>query len=254
MSDLDLKFVPAGNLTPEQLEAWNAAYGPKNAAFEAAAPGMDERAVLEWRYQRYIKDYLRAIASVDDNLGRVLDWLDQAGLAASTVVIYSSDQGFYLGDHGWYDKRWMYEPSLRTPLVVRWPGVTSGQVDEHLVQNIDLAATFLELAGAEVPPDLHGRSLVPLLRGEAPGDWRESIYYHYYEFPGVHAVPRHVGVRTATHKLIHYYELDEWELFDLRKDPDELHSMIGHPAYADLRDELTAELERLRAVYGDDTL
>jgi arylsulfatase A-like enzyme len=251
MYDRDLKLVPPGNLTPEQLEAWNAAYGPKNAAFEAA--GLEGEELLRWRYQRYLKDYLRCIASVDDQIGRVLDYLDQSGLSDSTVVVYSSDQGFYLGDHGWYDKRWMYEESFRTPLIVRWPrGAAPGSIDEHLVQNIDLAPTFLALAGVEVPDDMHGESLVPLLRGEDPNDWRESLYYQYYEFPGVHAVPRHYGVRTDRYKLIHYYQLDEWELFDLEADPHELSNRYGHPAYAERTDELRAELERLREQYAVD--
>ena len=144
--------------------------------------------LVRWRYQRYVKDYLRTIASIDDNLGRVLDWLDASGLADNTVVVYSSDQGFYLGDHGWYDKRWMYEESLRAPLIVRWPGVTRpGSRDGHMVQNIDFAATFLDMAGLRAPEDMHGTSLVPLLEGRSPRDWRRSIYYHYYEYPGVHA-------------------------------------------------------------------
>ena len=247
---LDLKFVPPNGLTPEQLERWNAAYGPKNEAFETA--GLEGDAVVRWRYQRYVKDYMRCIASVDDNVGRLLAALEEAGLAENTVVVYSSDQGFFLGDHGWYDKRWMYEESLRTPLIVRWPGaVAAGSVDRHLVQNIDLAPTFLELAGVPVPGDMHGESLVPLLRGEDPPDWRRSIYYHYYEFPGVHAVQRHYGVRTERYKLIRYYEIDEWELFDLAEDPDELTSVHDDPARADVRAELEAELARLQAQYGD---
>jgi len=253
MSPLDLKLVPPPGLNAEQLEAWNAAYGPKNAAFLAAVDGMSPDEVLRWRYQRYVKDYLRAVASLDDNLGRVLDWLDESGLTDETVVIYSSDQGFYLGEHGWYDKRWMYEPSLRTPLIVRWPGVTDGgRIERHMVQNIDLAPTLLELAGLPAPRDMHGRSLVPLLRGEAPDDWRTSIYYRYYEFPGVHAVPRHRGVRTERYKLIHYYQLDEWELFDLERDPDELRSVHDAPACAEILEELRSELDRLAAAYGDE--
>jgi arylsulfatase A-like enzyme len=251
MSERDLKFVAPNNLTPDQLAVWDAAYGPKNAAYEAAE--LDDEGVLRWRYQRYLKDYLRCIASVDHEIGRVLDWLDQAGLAENTVVVYSSDQGFYLGDHGWYDKRWMYEESFRTPLIVRWPaGIASASVDEHLVQNIDLAPTFLELAGVEVPGDMHGESLVPILNGADPEAWRDSLYYQYYEFPGVHAVPRHRGVRTDRYKLIHYYQLDEWELFDLEEDPRELSNLYGHPAHAERTDELRAELDRLREQYAVD--
>ena len=250
LEPLDLKLVEPAGLNEEQLALWNATYGPRNAAFRAAKLAGAE--LVRWNYQRYIKDYLRCIAGVDESVGRLLDWLDEAGLAADTVVVYSSDQGFYLGEHGWYDKRWMYEESLRTPLLVRWPGVVRpGAEPEELVQNVDLAPTFLELAGAPVPAEMHGTSLVPLLRGEHPADWRRSLYYRYFEFPGVHAVPRHLGVRTERHKLIHYEELDEWELFDLEADPHELRNVIDDPAYAEVRAELEAELVRLRELYGD---
>jgi len=249
-SKSDAKLKPPGNLTPEQLEVWNAAYEPKNEAFREAK--LEDDDLVRWRYQRYIKDYLRCIASVDENLGRVLDYLDESGLAENTIVIYNSDQGFYLGDHGWYDKRWMYEESLRMPLLVRWPGATEpGSVDEHLVQNIDFAETFLDIAGVEPPEEMQGRSLVPLLRGEDPDDWRESIYYHYYEYPAVHMVNRHYGVRTDRYKLIRYYELDEWELFDLERDPDELKSVYDDLQYDPIRRELTAELKRLQLYYGE---
>ncbi len=250
LSEHDLKLVPPGDLTPEQLKAWNAAYGPKNEAFKKANLAGDD--LVRWKYQRYIKDYLRCIASVDDNVGRLLEYLDASGLAANTVVIYSSDQGFYLGDHGWYDKRWMYEESLRMPLIVRWPGVVKrGSVDDHLVQNLDFAETFLGIAGVQPPADMQGRSIVPLLKGQSPGDWRKSIYYHYWEFPAVHMVNRHYGVRTDRYKLIYYYELKEWELFDLKKDPQELRSVYDDPSYADTVKELQAELKRLQAVYKD---
>jgi arylsulfatase A-like enzyme len=246
LSPLDLKLQPPGGLTKEQLAAWHGAYDAENERFHAASPiGPD---LVRWKYQRYIKDYLRTIASVDDNLGRLLAYLDSSGLAENTVVVYSSDQGFYLGDHGWYDKRWMYEESLRMPLIVRWPGVVRpGSVDdEHLVQNLDYASTFLELAQAPIPEDLQGRSLVPLLRGEKPTDWRRSIYYHYYEYPEPHRVRPHYGVRTLRHKLIHYYDIGERELFDLEKDPDELRSVHEDPGYADTLAELQAELKRIQ--------
>lgn len=247
--DLKLDATAGGNdLTPEQRRAWDAAYGPKNAAFlEANLQGDD---LVRWKYQRYIKDYLRTIASIDDNLGRLLDYLEASGLAENTVVIYTSDQGFFLGDHGWYDKRWMYEESLRTPLIVRWPGVVrAGSENQDLVQNLDFAQTFLDMAGAPTAPFMQGRSLVPLLQGSTPEDWRESIYYHYYEFPAVHCVARHYGVRTARYKLIHFYQHDEWELFDLEADPDELRSVYDDPGYADVVRELERELVRLRNQY-----
>ncbi len=244
----DLKLVPPGNLTKEQRAKWNAAYGPKNEAFKKA--DLKGKELVRWKYQRYIKDYLRCVASVDDNLGRVLKYLDESGLAKDTVVVYSSDQGFYLGDKGWYDKRWMYEESLRMPLLVRWPGVVKAKSESaELVQNLDFAQTFLDIAGVKAPDDMQGRSLVPLLKGEAPKDWRKSIYYHYFEYPAVHMVQRHYGVRTARHKLIHYYLIGEWELFDLKTDPDERKSVHADPAYADVLKELKAELERLREQY-----
>lgn len=250
LTDLDLKFKPSGDMNPEQLSAWKAFYEPRNDAFRKANLKGDD--LLRWKYQRYIKDYLRCIASVDDNIGRMLKYLDESGLAKNTVVIYSSDQGFYLGDHGWFDKRWMYEESLRMPLIIRWPGVIEpGSTDEHLVQNLDFAETFLDIAGVEIPKDMQGQSLVPLIRGQAPAEWRKSIYYHYYEYPAVHMVPRHYGVRTDRYKLIYYYQLKEWELFDLQKDTDELKSVYDDPAYADTVKELKAELKRLQELYKD---
>jgi arylsulfatase A-like enzyme len=251
LDELDLKLVTPDFLTEEQRERWDAAYGPRNAAFAAA--GLEGDALVRWKYQRYLKDYLRCIAAVDEGVGRLLDWLDGAGLAGDTLVAYTSDQGFYLGEHGWYDKRWMYEESLRTPLLVRWPErIAAGTVVEAMVQNVDLAPTFLELAGVPVPGDVHGRSLLPLLAGERPDDWRTSIYYHYYEFPGVHAVPKHHGVRTERYKLIRFEELEATELFDLRADPRELTSVADDPDYEDVRAELEAELARLRERFGDD--
>ncbi len=246
----DVKLETPGNLTDEQLAAWNAAYEPKNEAYHKAELKGDD--LVRWRYQRYLKDYLRTIASVDDNIGRILDYLDESGLAENTIVVYSSDQGFFLGDHGWYDKRWMYEESARMPLIVRWPrGIASSSERSELVQNLDFAPTFLDLAGAEAPPQMQGLSMKPLLTGQGSSEWRDSIYYHYYEFPGVHAVPRHNGVRTDRYKLIHYYQLNEWELFDLEKDPDELTSVYDDPIYATTVDELKVELKRLQGKYAD---
>ena len=249
LTERDLKLVPPEQLTAGQLEVWNAAYEPKNDAFRAADLQGDD--LVRWKYQRYVKDYLRAVASVDDNIGRVLEHLEASGLAENTIVIYASDQGWYLGEHGWFDKRWMYEESLRMPLIVRWPGVTApGSTSDAMVSNLDLAETFLNIAGVEIPSDMQGESLVPLLEGEAPSDWRQSFYYQYYEYPGPHDVARHYGVRTESHKLIYFYTLDEWELYDLEKDPDELTSVHDDPAYASVRSELETELERLREEYA----
>jgi arylsulfatase A-like enzyme len=247
----DLKLVPQRGLTDEQRAVWDKAYGPKNQAFEEA--NLTGRDLIRWKYQRYAKDYLRCIDSVDENVGRVLDYLDETGLAENTVVIYSSDQGWYLGEHGWFDKRWMYEESFRTPLMVRWPGhVKPGSVSNEMVMNLDFPELFLDVAGVPIPEDMQGRSFRKILQGETPADWRKSVYYHYYEFPGAHSVAKHYGVRTERHKLIHYYDLDEWELFDLEKDPHELNSVYGEPAYQDVLDDLRKELQRLRDQYKDD--
>jgi arylsulfatase A-like enzyme len=254
MTENDLKLTPANkNLTPEQKRLWEAAYGPKNEAFKKA--NLQGKDLVRWKYQRYIKDYLRCIASVDDNVGRVLDYLDESGLAENTVVFYTSDQGFYLGDHGWFDKRFMYEESLRMPLLVRYPGeVKSGSVSDDIVMNLDFGATFLDFAGVPVPADMQGESIRKVLQGKTPGDWRKSMYYHYYEYPGAHSVKRHYGVRTGRYKLIHFYDdIDEWELYDLKKDPKEMKNVFGDPAYAETIKELKVELKQLREKYKDTT-
>jgi len=236
-------------MTGEQRSAWDAAYGPIAAEFYAAKLSGDD--LVRWKYQRYMQDYLASIKSVDDNLGRLLQYLEANDLADNTVVIYSSDQGFYLGEHGWFDKRWMYEESFRTPLVVRWPGVVrAGSVNTDLVQNLDFAETFLDLAGVAVPDHMQGLSLLPLLRGERPSDWRDALYYQYYEYPGTHAVQRHYGVRTDRYKLIHYYLIDEWELFDLESDPHEMTSVYNRPDYTEVRRALEVRLAKLRMQYA----
>jgi len=216
---------------------------------------MSERERESRNYQIYIKDYLRCVQAVDENVGRVLDFLDEQGLADNTIVVYTSDQGFYLGDHGWFDKRFMYEPSLRMPLLIRWPGVTApASVNRDLVLNLDFAETFADAAGLPLPEGMQGRSLVPLLKGQAPADWRDAIYYHYYEFPAVHQVKRHYGIRTKRYKLIHfYYDIDAWELYDLESDPDELHNRIDDPAMQPLIAQLKQRLAELQQQYADDT-
>jgi len=251
-NEYDLKMgSPPGRLNEEQKAAWEAAYGPKREAFERKKPEGDE--LVRWKYQRYMEDYLGCIAAVDENIGRVLDYLDRSGLAENTIVLYTSDQGFYLGDHGWYDKRFMYEESLRMPLVARFPGsIKSGSVNAELVSNIDFAPTFLELAGADIPQDMQGNSFGRLLQGRKVKDWRQSVYYHYYEYPAVHMTKRHYGVRTKRHKLIHFYhDIDAWELYDLEKDPRELNNVYDNPAYANTVKEMKAELKRLQELYGD---
>jgi arylsulfatase A-like enzyme len=248
MTATDLKFKFPGNLNAEQLAAWKQAYDAENEAFRKADPkGKD---LVRWRYQRYIKDYLRCIDAVDENVGRVLEYLDAEGLKDNTIIVYCSDQGFYLGEHGWFDKRWIYEESVKTPLVVRWPGtVKAGSTSDTMVANIDFAATLLEAAGVAVPADMHGRSMVPVLSGRTPADWRRSLYYHYYEYPGPHAVRRHYGVVERRYKLVRFYEpdVDEWELYDLEADPKELKSVHADPNYAQERARLEKELTRLRA-------
>jgi arylsulfatase A-like enzyme len=200
-----------------------------------------------------MRDYLGCIDSVDEGVGRVLDYLDKEGLAGNTVVVYTSDQGFFLGDHNWFDKRFMYEECLRTPLLVRWPGVTKpGSTCDAMALNLDFAPTLLAAAGASVPADMQGRSLVPLLKGETPADWRTSMYYRYYHYPQHHKVQPHYGVRTQRHKLIYFNKLNQWELFDLEKDPHELKNVYADPAYAPVVKELKEELARLKTLYKDE--
>ena len=247
--EYDLKLAPPPGLDEEQLTTWKAAYDPRNAAFRADPPTGDER--TRWNYQRYTKDYMRCILGVDRQVGRVLEALERLELSDDTLVIYTSDQGFYLGEHGWYDKRWMYEESLRFPLIARWPGVIEpGTESEELVANLDFAATFLELAGVPEAMTTQGRSLVPLLEGEAPNDWREDLYYRYYEV-GEHAVPPHFGLRTATHKLIEFPDSGFTELFDLQADPHEVQNLAGDPAQAELLGRLQARVRARAAELGD---
>jgi len=249
-SDLKLGPPPA-RLDAAQREAWERAYAPKRQAFERARLAGD--ALVRWKYRRYLQDYLATIAAVDESVARVLDVLDRTGLAGDTLVVYTSDQGFFLGEHGWFDKRFMYEEALRMPLLMRFPGrVRPGSVNDDLLSNIDLAPTFLDVAGLGKPGAMQGRSFLPLLLGRRVAGWPESVYYHYYEFPAVHMAKRHYGVRTRRHKLIHFYDdIDAWELYDLEKDPRELRNVFDDRAYADVRRGLEAELARLRSFYRD---
>jgi len=239
-------------MTEAQMTAWRGAYGPKDEAFHEQNLSGDD--LVRWKYQRYAKNYLRCVKGVDDNVGNLMNTLKELELDENTIVIYSSDQGFYIGDHGWYDKRWMYEESLKMPLIVKWPGVTEpGSINEDLVQNLDYASTFLDVAGATIPDDLQGQSLVPLLGGaEAVTPFRDAIYYHYYEYPSVHMVPRHCGVRTDRYKLMHFYQFNVWEMYDLESDPDEL-TNIYETADPALVTEMKAKLEGLKEYYGDDS-
>ena len=239
-------------MTPEQVEAWRAAYGPKDKAFHDA--NLSGKELVRWKYQRYAKNYLRSVKGVDESVETIQDTLAELDLDDNTIVIYSSDQGFYIGDHGWYDKRWMYEESLKMPFIVKWPGVTKpGSKTTKMVQNLDYAETFLDIAGATIPDDMQGLSLVPLLKGENPKDWRKSIYYHYYEYPSVHMVPRHNGIRTNRYKLMHFYQFDEWEFYDLKSDPDEYNNLYNNPEYQSLVKRMKNQLNQLEKKYEDDS-
>jgi arylsulfatase A-like enzyme len=243
----DLKLTEPGNLNEQQLAEWRRWYDPENQAFRAA--DLTGSALVRWKYQRFMKDYMRAVAGIDDNVGRVLDELARTGLDRNTIVIYSSDQGFFLGDHGWFDKRWMYEESLRTPLLVRWPGVVKpGSVANQMVMNLDFAQTFLDIAGVPAAREMQGQSFQPLLRGEQPR-WRDAIYYQYFAYPDWHMVQRQYGVRDSRYKLIHYYEAGKWELFDLEKDPHELHNVYDERAYRDAENTMKKKLAALREQY-----
>jgi len=248
----DLKMGPApARMTAEQKALWEDAYAPKREAFKRENP--QGEALVRWKYQRYMQDYLACVAGVDESIGRMLDYLDKAGLAAETLVVYTSDQGFYLGDHGWFDKRFMFEESLRMPLLMRLPGlIKPGTVNRDLVSNLDFGPTFLDLSGQKPPAEMQGVPFVEILREGRAKAGREAVYYHYYEFPAVHMVKRHYGIRTKRHKLIHYYyDIDAWELYDLEKDPRELKNVYDDPAYAIVARDLKAELKRLQAYYGD---
>jgi arylsulfatase A-like enzyme len=223
-------------------------------AIDFRARNLKGKELAEFKYQRYMRDYAKVLKSLDDNVGRTLDYLKEAGLLENTLVVYTSDQGFYMGEHGWFDKRFMYEPSFSTPLVMRLPEGLKARGDiSQLVQNIDYAPTFLELAGAEVPADIQGRSLLPLLRGEQPKDWRKSLYYHFYEYPAEHMVKRHYGVRTADGwKLIHFYnDIDQWELYNLNEDPNELNNLYGKPGTERVTKRMMQKLAALQEQYDD---
>jgi len=250
----DLKLEPPADLGGAERTQW---LGEKPVTVTIARDGqavtLTGEALTRWKYQRYMQDYLAVIQAVDDNIGRLLAYLDSSGLAKSTIVIYTSDQGFFLGEHGLFDKRFMYEESLRMPFLVRWPGVIKpGTHSDAMALNVDFAPTFLEAAGLPVPPEMQGRSLVPVLRGQVPRDWRTSMYYRYYHDPGDHNTRAHYGVRTRTHKLVYYWKKDQWELFDLVHDPSEMNNLYGQPGHDELTKTLKAELARLKAAVKDD--
>lgn len=240
-------------LTQEQLQAYAPILDSIAEDFKKLWPHLTEEQKMQWKYQRYMQDYLASIESVDDNVGRVLDYLEENGLTKSTLVVYTSDQGFYLGEHGWFDKRFMYQQSFKTPLLVRWPNkIEPGISNDELVQKLDFAQTFLDAAGIRVPSDMQGESLMPLLTGNDRQWNRESVYYHYYEYPAEHAVKRHYGISTKTHKLIHFYhDVDEWDLYDLVKDPNEMKNVYNDAEYLKIQAHLKKDLIQLRKKYKD---
>ena len=239
------------NLTEEQRNAWNTYYNKVNIDFKKQKLSGDK--LLRWKYKRYMHDYLSCILSVDESVGKILKYLDDHDLAENTIVVYTSDQGFYLGEHGWYDKRWMYEESFRTPLLIRYPKkVAPNSVSNNFVMNVDYAPTFLDYAGVDIPSDIQGESLKPILEGNNPTRWRKSMYYHYYEYPhGWHKVHKHYGIRTERYKLIYFYGIDTWELFDLERDPNELNNIYEEMKSSKLVNNLKAELDSLKIKYHD---
>ncbi|MGL4852944.1 MAG: sulfatase family protein [Phocaeicola sp.] len=236
-------------MTPEQLKQWDDHYMP--IAEELKQKGLDGKALVSWKYQRYMRDYLKCISSVDDNVGRMLDYLEKTGEIDNTVIIYTSDQGFYMGEHGWYDKRFMYEESLRTPFLIRAPKGLKGQSTKAMIQNIDFAPTILDMAGLAIPEDIQGESFRQVVTGEKEKA-KEAVYYHYYEFPDPHAVKKHYGIRTERYKLIHFYDdIDTWELYDLQTDPQEMKNLINEPSQQERIGELKDQLQGLLVKYDD---
>jgi arylsulfatase A-like enzyme len=254
LNNRDLKLTPPAGLNSEQLAAWRS---EKPSSVTVIRDGesvtLTGEALVRWKYQRYMQDYLATVQSVDDSVGRVLTFLDESGLVRNTIVVYTSDQGFFLGDHGLFDKRFMYEESIRMPFIVRWPaGIKPGTRSDAMALNIDFAPTFLEAAGLPVPTEMQGRSLLPVLRGRTPRDWRTAMYYRYYHDPGDHNTRAHYGIRTRTHKLIYFWKKDQWELFDLVNDPYELHNLYGEPGQSELTDTLKRALAQLKREVRDE--
>ncbi|MEM6767302.1 MAG: sulfatase [Bacteroidota bacterium] len=251
LSRVDMKMTPPEDLSPEELLRWRF-YGVQRG--EIVDPeGLGEVEGRKWRYQKYIKDYLACVKSVDDNIGRVIDYLEENGLSENTMIVLTADQGFYLGEHNFFDKRFIYEESLRMPFIVRYPRhVQAGSMNEDVIANVDFAPTLLDVAGIQTAQEMHGRSFASALEGNTPADWRQSIYYHYYEFPFWHHVQPHYGIRTDKYTLAHfYYSIDVWELYDLEKDPSQMNNVIDDPAYAEVVEELKAQMTELQATYGE---
>ena len=244
---------PFGRANDEQKKKYDLTLDKISADFKENWPKMNDEEKMRWKFQRYMQDYLATISSVDDNVGRVLDYLEETGLDDNTIVVYTSDQGFYLGEHGWFDKRFIYDESFKTPLMIKWPNkIKPGITNDEMVQNLDFAQTFLEAAMIDVPDDMQGESLMPLLLSENDKWTREEVYYHYYEYPSVHMAKRHYGIVTKEFKLVRfYYDVDEWELYDRLNDPNEMNNVYDDPAYVDVVNDLTERLANLRVKYKD---
>ena len=246
-------YGPYGRANKKQKEKYDVVLNKISEDFRLNWPKMNEKEKMKWKYQRYMQDYLATISSVDDNVGRVLNYLEESGLDKNTIVVYTSDQGFYLGEHGWFDKRFIYNESFKTPLIIKWPNVIeAGTTNEEMVQNLDFAQTFLEAAMIDVPDDMQGESLIPLLKGDSSEWTRDAVYYHYYEYPSVHMAKRHYGIVNKEFKLVHfYYDVDEWELYDRLNDPNEINNVYNNPEYSDIVNKLTKELKEIRVKYKD---
>jgi len=246
-------YNPYGRADAEQKEKYDVVLNKISEDFKSNWPKMNDEEKMKWKYQRYMQDYLATISSVDDNVGRVLDYLEESGLDKNTIVVYTSDQGFYLGEHGWFDKRFIYNESFKTPLMIKWPNViNAGTTNKEMVQNLDFAQTFLEAAMIDIPNDMQGESLIPLLKGNSDEWTRDAVYYHYYEYPSVHMAKRHYGIVNKEFKLVHfYYDIDEWELYDRLKDPSEVNNVYNNPKYKDVVERLTQELKEMRIKYKD---
>jgi arylsulfatase A-like enzyme len=242
----------AGRMDSEQKKAFNSVYDPINEDFMRKYPYMSPKDLMRWKYQRYMQDYLACIAAVDEGVGKVLNYLKESGLEENTIIVYTSDQGFYLGEHGWFDKRFIYDESFKTPLMIQWKNVIkAGSRNSKMVQNLDFAQTFLDAAGIKAPSDMQGESLIPILKGKGK-NFRDAAYYHYYEYPGIHAVKRHYGIVTEKYKLIHFYhDINEWELYDREKDKSEMQNVYNEPKYAKVKAELHKKLIALRIKYKD---
>ena len=246
-------YRPFGRANKEQKKKYDVTLDKISEDFKTNWPKMNNEEKMKWKFQRYMQDYLATISSVDDNVGRVLNYLEETGLDENTIVVYTSDQGFYLGEHGWFDKRFIYDESFKTPLMIKWPNVIKpGTSSEEMVQNLDFAQTFLEAAMIKAPDDMQGESLIPLLKGD-PEKWnRDAVYYHYYEYPSVHMAKRHYGIVNKEFKLVRfYYDVDEWELYDRLKDPYEMNNVYDDPGYKQVVEKLTEELKEIRIKYKD---